>query len=91
VLLLDEPTTGLDAQAGARILAPARRLMAGRTTIVISHDLLLARDATEIVVLDHGTVVERGTHDELMERAGHYARLHRLSGLAAARPHEPVS
>ncbi|MFF8591922.1 ABC transporter ATP-binding protein [Streptomyces sp. NPDC015220] len=78
VLLLDEPTTGLDAQSGRRILDPLRRLMAGRTTIVISHNLLTVRDATRIVVLDHGRVVESGSHDELFPRDGTYARLHRL-------------
>jgi ATP-binding cassette subfamily B protein len=78
VLILDEPTTGLDAESGRRILEPLRRLMAGRTTIIISHNLLTVRDATQILVLDHGRVVERGTHDELLLRDAAYARLHRL-------------
>ncbi|MET9658346.1 ABC transporter ATP-binding protein [Streptomyces sp. NPDC006510] len=79
VLLLDEPTTGLDARSGRRIMEPLRRLMAGRTTIVISHNLLTVRDATSTVVLDHGRVVERGTHGDLLLRDGTYARLHRLN------------
>ncbi|MFI9806910.1 ABC transporter ATP-binding protein [Streptomyces sp. NPDC052301] len=79
VLLLDEPTTGLDVRSGRRIMDPLRRLMAGRTTVVISHNLLTVRDATRIVVLDHGRIVEDGDHAGLLGRDGTYARLHRLS------------
>ncbi|MFB0617973.1 ABC transporter ATP-binding protein [Streptomyces sp. AGS-58] len=89
VLLLDEPTSGLDVRSGRRIMDPLRRLMAGRTTIVISHNLLTVRDATHIAVLDRGRVVEYGTHEDLLRRGGAYARLHRLnaaSGSAAMRP-----
>ncbi len=78
VLLLDEPTTGLDAESSHRILDPLRRLMGGRTTIVISHNLLTVREADEIVVLDRGRVAERGGHDELLELDGRYASLYRL-------------
>jgi ATP-binding cassette subfamily B protein len=78
VLLLDEPTTGLDAESGRRVMEPLRRLMAGRTTIVISHNLLTVRDATQILVLDHGRVVEQGTHHDLLLSGKTYARLHRL-------------
>ncbi len=78
VLLLDEPTTGLDARSGQRVMDPLRRLMTGRTTVVISHNLLTVRDATRIVVLDHGRVLETGTHDDLLARGGAYAGLHRL-------------
>lgn len=77
ILLLDEPTTGLDIETSDRILTPLRRLMADRASIVISHDLLTTREATEIIVLDRGDIVERGTHDELIERGGYYARLYR--------------
>jgi ABC-type multidrug transport system fused ATPase/permease subunit len=89
ILILDEPTTGLDLESGERILGPLRRLMRGRATIVISHNLMTVRDASEILVLDRGEVVERGTHGELMLLDAAYARLHRLhqgeaSGAVAA-------
>ncbi|MFD5075420.1 ABC transporter ATP-binding protein [Streptomyces sp. NPDC058371] len=75
VLVLDEPTAGLDSVAARRIVQPLRRLMAGRTTIMITHDLSLAPDADRILVVDGGRLVETGTHDELMARAGTYAQL----------------
>ncbi|MGW5244386.1 ABC transporter ATP-binding protein [Streptomyces sp. NPDC004129] len=77
VLVLDEPTTGLDAMAARRVVRPLRRLMTGRTTIVITHDLNLAPDADRILVVDQGRIVETGRHDELLARGGAYARLHR--------------
>lgn len=77
VLLLDEPTTGLDVLSVQRVTDPLRRLMAGRTTVVVSHDLDTVRDATTILVMDAGAVVERGTHDALVAAGGTYARLWR--------------
>ncbi|MEU2712351.1 ABC transporter ATP-binding protein [Streptomyces sp. NPDC007205] len=77
VLVLDEPTTGLDAMAARRVVKPLRRLMTGRTTIMITHDLNLAPDADRILVVDRGRIVEAGRHDELLARGGAYARLHR--------------
>ncbi|MEU9118400.1 ABC transporter ATP-binding protein [Streptomyces sp. NPDC048506] len=75
VLVLDEPTTGLDVLATQRILTPLRRLAEGRTTIVITHDLDLAAEADHILVLDRGRLVESGTHAQLLGHHGLYTRL----------------
>jgi ATP-binding cassette, subfamily B, bacterial len=78
VLLLDEPTTGLDAESTRRVLEPLRRLMAGRTTVIISHNLLTVTDADLIVLLDHGRIRAAGTHRELLTTSPGYARLYHL-------------
>ncbi len=78
VLLLDEPTTGLDADAVAQVIDPLNRLAAGRTTIMISHDLTLTREADRILVLDGGEIVEAGTHAALLGHDGLYRRLYQL-------------
>lgn len=89
VLVLDEPTTGLDAIASRRIVEPLRRLMAGRTTIVITHDLDLAPDADRILVIDQGRVTETGRHDELLALGGTYAHLCSSRKETSAGPAEP--
>ncbi|MQS13510.1 ABC transporter ATP-binding protein [Streptomyces kaniharaensis] len=78
VLILDEPTTGLDAESARRILQPLGRLMRGRTTIIISHDLLTVRGADRIVLLRSGCVADTGRHEELLARNDGYAHLDRL-------------
>ena len=75
VLILDEATSSLDTQTEAAVQAELERLAEGRTTITIAHRLSTVRDADQIVVLDAGSIVERGTHEELMERGGFYWNL----------------
>jgi len=78
VLVLDEPTASMDAEAEAEVFARFRSLAANRIAIVISHRFSTVRMADEIVVLEHGAVVERGSHDQLMAQGGRYAHLFNL-------------
>src|SRR5438093_2928783 len=78
VLILDEPTSALDSQTESSILQALERLMAGRTTLIIAHRLSTVRNADRIVVLRDGQIVESGTHEQLLARAGEYAKLHKL-------------
>jgi len=75
VLVLDEATSSLDTQTEYAVQAELERLAEGRTTITIAHRLSTIRDADQIVVLDKGQIVQRGTHEELLERGGAYAAL----------------
>lgn len=76
ILILDEATSSLDTESEALIQDSLAGLMAGRTTLVIAHRLSTIRRATQILVLEGGRIVERGTHDELIGRAGRYHDLY---------------
>ncbi len=84
LLILDEATSAVDSAIEADIQRAVSVLMQGRTTVAIAHRLSTVMDATEILVLHHGEVLERGSHRELLALGGHYERLVRLERLPAA-------
>ncbi len=78
ILIFDEATSALDSQSEKAIQAELDRIQVGRTTLVIAHRLSTVMGADQILVMDQGRIVERGTHDELLAAGAHYARMWRL-------------
>ena len=75
-MILDEPTLGLDNINRSEVVDALERCTAGKTTILVTHDLLASRDFDRIMVIDGGRIQECGTHDELMKENGYYRRLY---------------
>jgi ABC-type multidrug transport system fused ATPase/permease subunit len=86
ILVLDEPTTGLDAESEVEVLAGLDVLMRGRTTVIISHSLALARRAERVVVLEMGRVIQDGPPDDLIDEEGAFRQLAVEQGLVAREP-----
>ena len=78
ILILDEPSTGLDAESTDLVMHALNKLMKGKTTFIISHELNLIRDADKIIVIKAGEIEQMGTHDELIRAGGFYANLHKM-------------
>jgi ABC-type multidrug transport system fused ATPase/permease subunit len=76
ICILDEPTSSIDSRTEAVILDSLERLMVGRTTFMIAHRLSTVRNADLILVLNHGRLIEQGTHDDLLGRESLYQQLH---------------
>lgn len=78
IIVLDEATSSVDTETEELIQEAVAKLMKGRTSIVIAHRLSTIQSANQIIVLDHGEIKERGTHQELLDLKGYYAQLHRM-------------
>jgi ATP-binding cassette subfamily B protein/subfamily B ATP-binding cassette protein MsbA len=89
LLIMDEPTSALDARTEGMLLDALERLTKGRTTFIIAHRLSTIRNADKIIVLDHGRIVEQGTHQELIALGGMYSGLYKQQMEIAE--HDPVA
>lgn len=84
IVILDEPTTGLDAASESAVIEALKRLLEGRTAIVISHQLSTASHADSIAFIQHGEIIEQGSHADLIAARGHYYELERMQAPAPA-------
>jgi ATP-binding cassette, subfamily B, bacterial len=91
ILILDEPTSALDARTESLLLEALERLTKGRTTFIIAHRLGTIRQANRIVVLERGSVIEAGTHQELLAAGGLYQRFHAMQFGSTNGPPIPVT
>jgi len=89
VVVLDEATAHLDSESEVAVQRALATALEGRTSLVIAHRLSTVREADMILVLDHGRIVERGRHDELLDADGVYAELYRIQFQGQERP-EPA-
>ena len=76
ILILDEATSALDAESEALVHEALQRVMKGRTVFVIAHRLATVRNSDRIFVIEHGQIIESGTHAQLIDRVGRYAQFH---------------
>ncbi len=91
IVLLDEPTTGLDAESEQAVMLALSRLLEGRTALIIAHRLTTIQQADRVLVLEEGTIADQGTHAELVARPGRYRDLFRLQNRGAAEAEGNVS
>ena len=82
ILILDEATSALDSESEQLVQDALTKLMANRTSLVIAHRLSTIQNADEIVVINEGQIVEKGTHDMLLKNKGHYYKLHNMQNLS---------
>jgi len=89
LLILDEPTSSIDSKTEAIILEALDRLMVGRTTFMIAHRLSTIHKADRLLVMDHGRLIEQGTHEDLLQQRGLYKQLYDMQTRQPGRDPRP--